>query len=77
MCLYREANYLRRVVKVLLNAVLQFYCSSYRLASCFINCFSENLAYNVVASNSKGVYSVYSLGDIKEPVSSPLLLSLN
>ena len=77
MCLYREANYLSRVVKVLLNTILQFYCFSYRLASCFIDCFSENLAYNVVASNSRGFYSVYSLGDIKEPISSPLLLSLN
>ena len=72
MCLCREANYPRRVVKVLLDAVLRFYCPSYRLASCFVDCFSENLARNVVASNSRGVYSVYSLGDVKEPVSSPL-----
>ena len=48
----READYLQRVVKVLLDAVFSFDSSSYKLVSCFLDCFSKNLAYNLVASNA-------------------------
>jgi hypothetical protein len=48
----REANYLRRVIKVLLNTVFGFDSLGYKLASCFLDCFSKNLACNLVASNA-------------------------
>jgi hypothetical protein len=48
----READYLRRVVKVLLDAIFGFDSLGYKLASCFLDCFSKNLAYNLVASNA-------------------------
>jgi hypothetical protein len=48
----READYPRRVVEVLLDAVFGFDSLGYRLASCFLDCFSKNLAYNLVASDA-------------------------
>ena len=48
----KEANYLRGVVKVLLDAVSGFDSLGYKLASRFLDCFSKNLAYNLVASNA-------------------------
>jgi hypothetical protein len=49
---YRKADYPRRVVKVLLDAVFGFNSLGYKLASCFLDCFSKNLAYNLVANNA-------------------------
>jgi hypothetical protein len=48
----KKANYPRRVVKVLLDTVSGFDSLSYKLASCFLDCFSKNLACNLVASNA-------------------------
>jgi len=73
-----EADYLQRVVKVLLDAVFSFNSSSYKLVSCFLDCFSKNLAYNLVASDAIAwVDCVYCPGDVEEPVRGPLQLSLN
>jgi hypothetical protein len=73
----KEANYPRRVVKVLLDAVSGFDSLSYKLVSCFSDRFSKDLARNLVASNAVDqVNSVYSPGDVKEPVRGLLWLSL-
>jgi hypothetical protein len=73
----READYPRRVVKVLLDAVFGFDSLSYGLVSYFSDRFSKDLACNLVVSNAVNqVDSVYSLGDVKEPVQGLLRLSL-
>ena len=48
----READYLQKVVKVLLDVVFSFNSPSYKLVSCFLDCFSKNLACNLVASDA-------------------------
>ena len=73
-----EADYPRRVVKVLLDAVFGFDSPSYKLVSCFSGCFGKNLARNLVASDAIAwVDCVYRPGDVEEPVRGPLRLSLN
>ena len=73
-----EADYLRRVVEVLLDAVFSFYSPSYKLVYCFLDCFSKDLAYNLVTSNSYSpVNCIYSLGNVDEPVGGPLRLPFN
>ena len=52
MTLYGEADYPRRVVEVLFDAVFGFDSPSYRLASCFSDRFSKNLARDPVASDA-------------------------
>jgi len=47
-----EADYPRGVVKVLLDTVSSFDSLGYKLASRFLDRFSKNLAYNLVASNA-------------------------
>jgi hypothetical protein len=47
-----EADYLQRVVKVLLDAVFGFDSPGYGLVSCFSDCFGKNLARNLVASDA-------------------------
>ena len=78
MALYREANYLRGVVEVLLNAVFSFYSPNYKLVRCFSDCFSKDLACNLITSNSYSrINCVYSLRNVKEPVRGPLQLPFN
>ena len=78
MALCEEADYLRGVVEVLLDTVFGFYSPGYRLVRCFSDCFSKDLACNLVASNSHSpVNCIYSLGNVEEPVRGLLQLPLN
>ena len=78
MALCGEADYPRGVVEVLLDAVFGFYSPSYRLVRCFLDCFSKDLACNLVASNSHSpVNCIYSLRNVKEPIRGPLRLPFN
>jgi hypothetical protein len=73
-----EADYLRGVVEVLLDAVFGFYSPGYGLVRCFSDRFSKDLARNLVTSNSHSpVNRIYGPGNVEEPVRGPLRLPLN
>ena len=78
MTFYKEADYLRGVVEVLLDAVFSFYSPSYKLVCCFSDCFSKDLACNLVASNTYSpINRIYSLRNVKELVRGLLQLPFN
>ena len=78
MAFYREADYLRGVVEVLLDTVFDFYSPGYRLVYYFLDCFSKDLACDLVTSNSHSpINYIYSLGNVEEPVRGSLQLPLN